>query len=65
MIRLSSVIEQFEAGFLAQYGSTLLPSQRKALSAIKQCRSSHSPLMKVSCSDCDQFSYVPQEVNCR
>ncbi|RLA19406.1 MAG: IS91 family transposase [Gammaproteobacteria bacterium] len=59
MIRLSSVIEQFETNFLAQYGSTLLPSQRKALSAIKQCRSSHSPLMKVSCSDCDHLSYVP------
>ncbi len=59
MIRLSSVIEQFEADFIAQYGSTLLPSQRNALAAIKQCRSSHSPLMKVSCSDCDQFTYVP------
>ncbi len=59
MIRLSTVIEQFEADFLAQYGSTLLPSQRKALSAIKQCRSSHSPLMKVSCSDCEQCTYVP------
>lgn len=59
MIRLSSIIEQFEAGFLSQYGSTLLPSQRKALSAIKQCRSSNSPLMKVSCSDCDQSTYMP------
>ena len=59
MIRLSSVIEQFEADFIAQYGSTLLPSQRNALAAIKQCRSSHSPLMKVSCSDCDHLSYIP------
>ena len=59
MTRLSSVIEQFEADFLAQYGSTLLPSQRKTLAAIKQCRSSASPLMKVNCSDCDHLSYIP------
>jgi len=59
MIRLSSIIKQFEANFISQYGSTLLPSQAKALAAIKQCRSSHSQLMKVGCSDCDQLSYIP------
>ena len=59
MIRLASIIEQFEADFLSRHGSTLLPSQRKALAAIKQCRSSLSPLMKVSCSDCDQVTYIP------
>ena len=46
MIRLASVIETFEAPFLAQYGDSLLPSQRQALAAMKSCRSSASPVMQ-------------------
>ena len=59
MIRLASVIEQFEVDFLSSYGQTMLASQRTALSAIKNCRSSHSPLMQASCSDCDHIAYIP------
>jgi len=59
MIRLASVIKQFEADFLTHYGQQLLPSQRKALAAIKGCRSTHSPLMEISCTDCHQVTYLP------
>jgi len=59
MIRLASIIEQFEADFLSSYGKTLLPSQRQALAAIKNCRSARSPMMQASCSDCDHTTYIP------
>ena len=38
MIFMSSVIEQFEADFLNTYQGQVLPSQLKALSALKLCR---------------------------
>ena len=59
MIRLASVIETFEAQFLAQYGDSLLPSQRQALAAMKSCRSSASPVMQATCSQCDHHALVP------
>lgn len=59
MIRLATLIETFEAPFLAQYGDSLLPSQRQALAAMKACRTSASPLMQVTCSECDHHALVP------
>jgi len=59
MIRLSSIINTFEASFLVQYGHMLLPSHRKALAAMKICRSHLSPKMLVGCTQCDQQLYVP------
>jgi hypothetical protein len=59
MIRLSSVIEQVEAGFMRQYGSQLLPSQRQALTAIKACRNQYSALMQVHCNDCHIDKFLP------
>jgi len=53
MIRLSSVIEQFESDFMVQYAARLLPSQAKALAAMKTCRNRYSPLMKAHCDPCD------------
>ena len=46
MILLSSIIQLFEAELLAQYHNSLLPSHRKALAAMKDCRTSASPLMQ-------------------
>ena len=43
MILLSSIIATFEADYLAQYGESSLPSQLKALEAMKRCRTSASP----------------------
>jgi hypothetical protein len=59
MIRLSSVIEPFEADFLHNYGQQLLPSQRKALAAMKACRNRYSPLMQAHCESCDKDQYFP------
>lgn len=59
MIRLSSIIKTFEADYLAKYSGSILPSQRKALAAMKSCRTAASPLMKAECTECDQPLFVP------
>jgi len=59
MIRLASLIETFETGFLARYQAQLLPSQRKALAAMKSCRTRHSPRMLAECPDCAHQTRVP------
>lgn len=59
MILLSAIIETFEAGFLADYQDRLLPNQRQALAAMKQCRTSQSPVMLAQCDDCDSRRFVP------
>ena len=59
MIRLATIIDQFEADFIQHYQKQLLPSHLKALSAIKQCRSQHSPKMKMACQECEHQTLVP------
>ncbi|MFY9326449.1 MAG: IS91 family transposase [Georgfuchsia sp.] len=59
MILLSTIIETFEAEFLAGYQDSLQPNQRQALAAMKQCRTSQSPVMLAQCGDCAQHVYVP------
>ena len=59
MILLSSVIQAFETTFLAQYKGQLLPSHKKALGAMKMCRTRHSRLMLARCGECDEQIYVP------
>jgi len=59
MIRLSSIINAYEADFLARYQQQLLPSHRKALETMKQCRSPQSPKMLLGCQACDHQHYMP------
>ena len=59
MIRLSSIIQTFEAQYLAHYGDSILPSHRKALAAMKSCRTSASPLMQARCTACEHPIFVP------
>ncbi len=59
MILLSSLIQTFEAEFLADYQDRLLPGQRQALAAMKQCHTSLSPMMLTQCDDCDSQRLVP------
>lgn len=59
MILLSSIIKTFEAEFLDQYRDSILPSHRKALSAMKDCRTSSSPLMLAQCTECDSQVFAP------
>ncbi|MFW5443753.1 MAG: IS91 family transposase [Methylococcaceae bacterium] len=59
MILLSSVIDQFEADFLSTYQGQILPDRRKAMNALKICRTQFSPVMQISCADCDNQRFVP------
>jgi len=59
MIRLSSLIKTFGARFLEKYRGKILPSHRKALAAMENCRSKQSPKMLMGCTECDQQIYVP------
>ena len=59
MIRLASVIETFEADFLAQYRDRLTPDHYRALAAMKQCRTQASPKMLVHCTACEHQKLVP------
>ena len=59
MILLSSLIDQFETDFINTYQDRLLPGQLKALAALKICRTKHSPVMQVNCTDCDHLTFVP------
>jgi len=59
MILLSSIIQTFEDEFLALYQNSMLPSHRKALAAMKQCRTTQSPVMLAQCDDCDSQSFMP------
>ena len=59
MITLASLIERFEASYLAQYQNTILPSHRSALAAMKRCRTSLAPHMVAQCTGCDEQRVVP------
>jgi len=59
MITLSSLITLFETDFLKAYQKQILPSQLKALSALKICRTQLSPVMQVNCSGCEHQIFVP------
>lgn len=59
MILFSSIINQFESDFLAQYVGRILPSHRNALNAMKICRTHLSHRMLASCCECDHQVYVP------
>jgi hypothetical protein len=56
---LSSIIQSFEAEFLERYRAALLPGQRRALAALKNCRTSLSPLMRAQCDGCDKQLFIP------
>ncbi|MDP3617604.1 MAG: transposase [Rhodoferax sp.] len=59
MISLASIIERFEADYLAQYPQCALHNQRQALDAMKRCRSTLAPRMLAQCGDCGEQRLVP------
>ena len=59
MIAMATIIERFESDFFAQYQNAVLPSQRKALEAMKRCRSSSGLHMLAQCSGCEEQRFVP------
>lgn len=59
MIRLATLIERFEADFLAQFGPRLSAEQRHALAAMRHCRGAGSPMMQLACTDCEHQRLAP------
>ncbi len=59
MIYLSSIIETFITDFITHYNGSILPSQFKALTAMKDCRTSQSRVMLAQCDDCEEHVFVP------
>lgn len=59
MIRLASIITAFEAAFLSIHGTTLSDDQRRALGAMKLCRTELSPKMQAACTACNEQRLVP------
>ena len=59
MIRLATLIEQFEADFLEQYADSLLPGQRRALAAMKACRTRASRHLQLACTACQHTDWLP------
>ena len=59
MIRLASVIDTFEADFVARYRHRLRPEHTRALAAMKHCRTQASPMMQLRCSECAHHTLVP------
>jgi hypothetical protein len=60
MILLSSIIEKFEEKFFNKYKTAVLPSHKKALRAMKQCRKESGPHMLAQCTNenCRRHSYI-------
>ena len=50
MILLSSIIEEFEERFFDKYKTAVLPSHKKALLDMKQCRKESGPHMLARCA---------------
>lgn len=59
MIRLAHIIDRFEADFLTQYRQKIDLGIKRALNAIKQCRTEASPKMQVACAGCEYQTLVP------
>lgn len=59
MISLSSIITTFESEFLARFGKKPLAGQRRALTAMKECRTEGSPRMQAQCEACEHQCFVP------
>ena len=59
MITLAAIIERFGVDYLAQYGKSVLPSQRQALNTMKYCRSTLGPCLLAKCGDCGEQRLVP------
>lgn len=59
MIRLATVIDTFEADFLAQYRHRLSADHLRALSAMTRCRTQASLKMQLKCQGCDHQTLVP------
>ena len=59
MITLATLIKTFADELHQQYGNRLLPGHKKALHAMRICRTEESPVFLVQCSDCGTQHLLP------
>jgi hypothetical protein len=58
-MNLASLVHQYYDTFMARYGDTLLPDQRKALDAILRCRTPAAGELYAQCPDCHHGQWRP------
>ena len=56
---LSSVIDQFQPRLEQRYGHRLLPSHKRALGAMRRCRTQNSRQMLACCPECEHQTLIP------
>jgi len=59
MMLLSELISAFEPKLLSQYAARLLPGHKRALAAMKDCRTTASPMMLAQCLACNASALLP------
>lgn len=61
MILLSSIINEFKNRFFNKYEASILPSHKKALQAMQQCRQKYGPHMLARCTNdnCQNQIFIP------
>lgn len=58
-MRLATLIERFEPALLERYGKRLLPSARRALSAMRHCRDDDALQLLAGCTECHSTALIP------
>jgi hypothetical protein len=51
-MQLASIIDEYQAAFIAKYGSRLLPGHFRAINAIRRCRTAASEQLLLQCNGC-------------
>ncbi|XZZ00886.1 transposase zinc-binding domain-containing protein [Microbulbifer sp. ZKSA006] len=59
-MRLASVIEHYESALLQKYGARLLPEQRRAIAAIRHCRTTMAGEVLWQCGACSYSLLSPR-----
>ena len=59
-MQLASILDQYHDAFMAKYGSRLLPSHRRAIDAIRRCRTPEAGQLFVQCTDCGHATWQPR-----
>ena len=58
-MNLVDIVDQCFDTFIAKYADRVLPSQMKAINAIRRCRTPDSGELHVHCTECDQGEWRP------
>lgn len=57
MVELADILRQYGPDYRARFGSRMLPSHRRAMADIEQCRTEAMGGHVYACSDCDEVRY--------